>query len=872
MADVFISYRRTDRDIVIKIREALEALKLSVWFDARLQAGESFNQEITREARNASVILVCWSPDAAESDWVQAEALIGIEEGKLVACSVLPMDLSTLPVPFNTKHTLNLTQWVTNQKQNGFYEVLARIGALVDRPGLSERAKLDRELQDLGTPGKKIRALENWVTSYPKDPLSEDTWLRIEKMETEESRRKIADRKARAAAAASARKPQSASPDETEARRDAAQGKAWRELGTSPTLAQLKAFVQTWKKGPLVDLAKWQLQNIENKSGAPAKKPTGDFWKAFIVSATVACLALGIWLGRDYIMPGLDPADVAAWEFAKDMNTSEAYAHYRSRFPEGEYFDEAGSALTTLAAEQDAINRAADAESAWAVAQKGNSEMGYREFIEKWPKSDYSDLARKAITDLRTEADRRAWAEAQRLDTVQAYKDYKDSQQNGEYLAAADAAIERIRLAKITQQQVAAAERTAWETARRQDTISGYREFLSNYDATEFEDVARERISTLQFEADARAAEANAERKLTIARQVESDFQSVKGNPACDQAFVIYFEWGRNDLTSVASQVLDQAMENMGTCDMTGALVSGHSDASGSRDVAFQTGSDRARVIRTALMNRGFPGALIKTSSFGQESPARATGDGVREPLNRRAEIVLRGTPGLPPFSLDALHPDVRKAVVEARRWQDAAKTAVKRAEDAVEQAELWAAKSRQTPQPRDTYSQSGTVSDTVSDVKKESQYDCRGQRAGTPTYRVKTYSGFRNGQSFSGQFEGCNMNGYGVTLLGVGEYNRNSKGEPIWKYYKGEHKSNTFNGAGEFLWASGLKYQGQWAEGGRTGYGVETYSSGGVEEGVFADGLLNGYGAIWTESGRIRRQGRWEKGRLVESLKGPGQ
>jgi hypothetical protein len=101
MADVFISYKQDERQAVDTIAAGLRALGLSVWFDARLSAGESFSDEIDREARNAGGILVCWSPSARESRWVKAEAMIGFEHDKLVACYVAGPDDFSPPAPFN---------------------------------------------------------------------------------------------------------------------------------------------------------------------------------------------------------------------------------------------------------------------------------------------------------------------------------------------------------------------------------------------------------------------------------------------------------------------------------------------------------------------------------------------------------------------------------------------------------------------------------------------------------------------------------------------------------------------------------------------------------------------------------------------------
>ena len=54
MADVFISYKREDRAIAVKLAVALERHTLSVWWDKTLQVGDDFRTEIATELDGAS--------------------------------------------------------------------------------------------------------------------------------------------------------------------------------------------------------------------------------------------------------------------------------------------------------------------------------------------------------------------------------------------------------------------------------------------------------------------------------------------------------------------------------------------------------------------------------------------------------------------------------------------------------------------------------------------------------------------------------------------------------------------------------------------------------------------------------------------------
>lgn len=157
--DVFISYKRDDRDDVLKIARALESLELKVWYDAELRSGASFDAEIDYHVRSAKCVLVCWSPGAAASEWVRAEASIGRERGVLAAAFL--SDCS-LPAPFNLIHADDLRQGVS-ARNPAWISLLRRIGALTKRDNLADYAIAAASGE---------AALAEWKRLNPSDPLA----------------------------------------------------------------------------------------------------------------------------------------------------------------------------------------------------------------------------------------------------------------------------------------------------------------------------------------------------------------------------------------------------------------------------------------------------------------------------------------------------------------------------------------------------------------------------------------------------------------------------------------------------------------------------------------------------------------------------
>lgn len=116
---------------------------------------------------------------------------------------------------------------------------------------------------------------------------------------------------------------------------------------------------------------------------------------------------------------------------------------------------------------------------------------------------------------------------------------------------------------------------------------------------------------------------------------------------ACPQGdYVVYFEWDRSNLNAEALQVIDAAVARMSQCGASTVLLVGHADRSGSEAYNMPLSMRRAEAVRDALTARGVPAGAIRLDSRGESEPARATADGVREPLNRRTAITISFQPG----------------------------------------------------------------------------------------------------------------------------------------------------------------------------------------------------------------------------------
>lgn len=106
-----------------------------------------------------------------------------------------------------------------------------------------------------------------------------------------------------------------------------------------------------------------------------------------------------------------------------------------------------------------------------------------------------------------------------------------------------------------------------------------------------------------------------------------------------DREFVVYFDWDRSDLTAEAQSVITQAANYAKSGRPTRVLIVGHADTSGSAQYNVGLSNRRARTVADALVASGVNGGVIALDGKGETELARATADGVREPLNRRATV-----------------------------------------------------------------------------------------------------------------------------------------------------------------------------------------------------------------------------------------
>jgi OmpA-OmpF porin, OOP family len=114
--------------------------------------------------------------------------------------------------------------------------------------------------------------------------------------------------------------------------------------------------------------------------------------------------------------------------------------------------------------------------------------------------------------------------------------------------------------------------------------------------------------------------------------------------PAVEAArtYMVFFDWDRADLTDRARQIIAEAAQATTRVQVTRIEVSGHTDRSGSPAYNQGLSVRRAQNVANELVRLGVPRSAITVQGFGESRPLVPTADGVREPQNRRVEIIFR--------------------------------------------------------------------------------------------------------------------------------------------------------------------------------------------------------------------------------------
>ena len=112
--------------------------------------------------------------------------------------------------------------------------------------------------------------------------------------------------------------------------------------------------------------------------------------------------------------------------------------------------------------------------------------------------------------------------------------------------------------------------------------------------------------------------------------------------PVSPPSFMVFFDWDRSNLSAQAVNTIKQAAAAYKTKGSARVTATGHTDKSGPEAYNMALSLRRANSVKDQLVREGVPATAISVVGRGEAMPLVQTADGVREPQNRRVEIVIQ--------------------------------------------------------------------------------------------------------------------------------------------------------------------------------------------------------------------------------------
>jgi outer membrane protein OmpA-like peptidoglycan-associated protein len=112
--------------------------------------------------------------------------------------------------------------------------------------------------------------------------------------------------------------------------------------------------------------------------------------------------------------------------------------------------------------------------------------------------------------------------------------------------------------------------------------------------------------------------------------------------PAPARTYLVFFDWDKADLSARAHQIIAEAAQNSTRVQVTRIEVDGYADRTGTAQYNVVLSRKRADNVAAELVKDGVPKNIIAIQAFGDTHLLVPTGPGVREPQNRRVEIILK--------------------------------------------------------------------------------------------------------------------------------------------------------------------------------------------------------------------------------------
>ncbi|MCD8563289.1 MAG: OmpA family protein [Alphaproteobacteria bacterium] len=109
--------------------------------------------------------------------------------------------------------------------------------------------------------------------------------------------------------------------------------------------------------------------------------------------------------------------------------------------------------------------------------------------------------------------------------------------------------------------------------------------------------------------------------------------------PTVISSYEIYFDSGKDEISSTSQQTLKQIYHDIRTLTPTKVTVTGYTDTSGDAKANKTLSRERVDTVVSVLKDRGIHGEVMSEAARGETHLAVKTGDGVAKQANRRVVV-----------------------------------------------------------------------------------------------------------------------------------------------------------------------------------------------------------------------------------------
>ena len=129
--EIFVSYKREDEKLALKLVKALEKSGFSVWWDRSLVPASSWQTQIQEALENTKCVIVLWTRESTgpQGDFVRSEARYAKDKNILIP---IMMQRTRPPLGFDEIEYIDLVGWRGGQNSVFFQDLVAACRAKIE--------------------------------------------------------------------------------------------------------------------------------------------------------------------------------------------------------------------------------------------------------------------------------------------------------------------------------------------------------------------------------------------------------------------------------------------------------------------------------------------------------------------------------------------------------------------------------------------------------------------------------------------------------------------------------------------------------------------------------------------------------------------